>query len=218
MPIVPHASASGVPVFNSSRIQWTHIGTTSDDALLAFVATVDSQHPDIVSATYSGLPLQVIAETKGPGGSIFPGGYILGILGPSAVSGTVVVDFDEYVAAGNGFSVAVSGLDVVGGSLNWGAGGHAIHPQLPDFLVSQDFTVVHSGILFDLCVAQSSTHTGHLPGPDQTKIADVSLAAARFSVSYRLVNSGTEVVSMSREDCGGPFAGVSLSLAQLKGL
>jgi hypothetical protein len=33
-----------------------------------------------------------------------------------------------------------------------------------------------------------------------------------------LVNSGTELVTMRRDDCGGPFAGVSLTMAELKGL
>lgn len=214
------AVSSGTPTFNSTSLQWFHevVPGSGSAALLAFVGIVDQERPEILSATYSGQPFQIISTTVGPGGDPFPAGYILGLFGPAAPSGTIVVNFDGYVGVSNGCSVVVSGVDTVSGTLHRGFGGKAVHPQIPDYTIDQDYTVTRSGILFDLCVAQSSNHTTHMPGPDQTKIADLSLFGGGFSVTYRLVNSGTELVNIMRSDCGGPFAATTLTIAELKGL
>lgn len=185
------------------------------EALLVFVAAVDDDRPNISGGDYAGQALQLISQTVGPGGDSFPYGFIFGLYEPVAPSGIITVNFDAPVGTANGYSV---GLQGVTGTLNQGIGGLAINPQLnDDFLISQPFTVTHSGVLFDLCVTQSSNHTRHLPGTFQTKIADVPLLGSKFSVSYRPVNSGTEVVTMRRTDCGGPFAAASLTLAQIEG-
>lgn len=213
-----HSTASGTPIHNSTAVSWEHTGILGGgtDVLLAFVGAIDADRPNVASAVYAGTPFQLLSEIKGPGGDSFPSGHIFALANPSPSSGIITVVFDDYVGVLNGFSVAVSGLDTAATGI--GRGNFAINPQLPNFEISNDYIVAQSGILFDLCVAQSSKHTLHNVGSDQVKIADLPMFGAKFSVSYRLVNSGTEVVTMSRNDCGGPFAGVSLSTAQLKGL
>lgn len=213
-----HLAASGVPVFNSSAIQWYHTGVQGLDyeTMLVFVGAIDDERPNISGGDYAGQPLQLISQTVGAGGDSFPYGFIFGLYEPTALSGTITVNFDAPVGTSNGYSVCLQGVT---GTLTRGLGGLATNPQLnDDFLISQPFTVTHSGALFDLCVTQSSNHTTHLPGTFQTKIADIPMLGSKFSVSYRPVNSGTELVTMRRTDCGGPFAAASMTLAQIEEL
>lgn len=208
------AVSTGTVGIKQQQFSWVHNApaTGTSDFLLACVGAVDAGRPDVLSATYSGVPMTQIASTVGAGGDPFPYGYMFYLASPSVTSGTIEIIFDEFVSMVNGASFALSG---VSGTPHVGYGGLATNTQWPDFDISRNITAPASGILFDLCMAQSSNHNTHVVVSGQDKLADVFLNGPRFSCSYRIVSPG-ETYTMSRLQSGGPHAGSSLTVAFLK--
>ena len=117
----------------------------------------------------------------------------------------------------NGMVLSVSGLDVSSPFISYT--GAAINTQLPDFIIEDPVTVVPSGhFVLDLCVSESSNHIGHtLPsGSLFTRLHDVSVSMHKLSSAYQVTMSGGPIV-LAREDCGGPFAGVTLTAVSISG-
>lgn len=200
---------TGTVSLKTKSLSWMHRApeTGEMDCLIAGIGFVDAQRPDILSVTYSGTPMSMLASTVGPGGSSFPYGYIFYLASPAHVSGTIDVTFDEYVTTTNGFSVGLAG---VSGTVFTGYGGLASHTQYPDFDISLGISSPASGILLDLCMSQSSNHNEHVVGSGQSPIAEVFFNGPKISASWRVVSSGVEY-TMSRLQAGGPHAGVSLT-------
>jgi len=208
------AVSTGTAGLKQQEFSWVHNApaTGTSDFLLACVGAVDHGRPNVVSATYSGIPMTTIASTVGAGGDPFPYGYMFYLASPPGTSGTIQIVFDEYVSTINGASLALAG---VSGTPHVGFGASPANTQWPDFDISVDFLTPASGAIFDLCMSQSSNHNIHVVGSGQTKLADVFLNGPRFSTSYRLVSSGG-MYTMSRLQSGGPHAGSSLTAAFLK--
>lgn len=204
---------TGTISLKTKSLSWTHLAPEDEDidCLIAGIGFVDAQRPDVLSVTYSGTPMTLLASTAGPGGSPFPHGYIFYLASPTHVSGTIDVTFDEYVTTCNGFSVGLAG---VSGTVFAGYGGLASHTQYPDFDISLGITSPASGILLDLCLSQSSNHNEHVVGSGQSQIAEVFFNGPKISASWRIVSAGNDY-TMSRLQAGGPHAGVSLTVAFL---
>jgi hypothetical protein len=218
-------TATGVSgITTSNKISWEQEAQqplASGTMLLVFVGGVDSEKPSVSSVTLSNSPLspgletQVLStaiEATGAGGSSFPSAWV-GYLyepfasGTSLVTGTITVEFDEDVGRMQGMSAIVSGTS---GVFDGGAMSISQHTQLPDFgLAAEYLTRGNGSLLVDMCVSESSNHNGHFVGPNQNKFGDVFFSGPKLSTSFKQTGaSGTYPVS--RFDCGGPFAGVTL--------
>lgn len=218
MPVEITASGFGESVTNQSQISLDLIGVpvSGTEVLFAFVGMTDAGRPNFSSAEYgvtgfSTQPLELVVDHKGAGGNSFPAAFIVALKDPSATSGTLSINFDESVAAMNAIALVFSGLDSAFG--NYGSQlGSVINPQLPDFRIEDTYVAASGNLVLDLCVTESSNHTLHLlsSGSDANKVGDFSIGTGKFSVVWQLASSGGPRV-IERDNCGGPFAGASLT-------
>ncbi len=196
------------------------IPVSGTEVMYALVGMVDAERPNFHSAEFSvtssfSQPMELVAQNVGAGGEPFPAAFIVALKNPAATSGTIRVEFDDNVAVMNGMGLVFSGLNT--GSSFIPHTGPAVHTQRPDFLVEDGTMVVPSGqLVLDICMAQSSNHTGHLvpSGSLPTKIEEASVSMHKFSAAFQVTESGGPVL-LQREECGGPFAGVTLTAVSI---
>jgi hypothetical protein len=202
------------------EIDMVDVPVSGTEVMFVCVGMVDAGRPNLVSAEFI-IPsapdqtMELVSSSVGAGGNSFPAGFIVALKDPAATSGTVRVVFDEYVAVMNGIGLVFSGLDSAGGVFI----PHAalpLNPQLPDFRVEDYLTVPSGQFVLDMCMAESSNHTAHVltSGSLSTKIADTSVSMHKFSTVWQVTSSGGPAL-IEREDCGGPFAGVSLTAVSI---
>jgi hypothetical protein len=191
------------------------------------VGGIDSQHPSITNATFSGsglspfagTPLVPAAAGTGVGGSSYPCAWIftLGAPVPSmtgTVTGTIDITFDENVTRMIGMSTVISG---VSGTFD-GAPVHlAQNTQAEDgFTISGTYTTTGTNtVIVDICMSESSNHQAHYVETDQNKFGEILFSGPKYSLSYRDVPF-PDSVGVVRSGVGGPFAGVSLTAIGLE--
>lgn len=211
------ASGFAEPVNNNDRISIDMIGVpvSGTEVLFVCVGMVDAERPNLLSAEYRvteafAQPIEEIIANKGAGGNPFPAAFVLALKDPAATSGTVNVLFDEGVASMNGIGLVFSGLDTTSGTFGSQIG-PSTNPQLPDFRIEDTFPTVSGNLVLDMCVTESSNHTKHLltSGTSAVKLGDFSIGTHKFSTVWQLAMSGTALIE--RDDCGGPFAGATLT-------
>jgi len=211
-------------IFNERNINidMTGIPVSGTEIMYAFVGMVDGDRSNFHSANFtmtsmSTQPMELVASNIGVGGEPFPAGFIIALKDPAATSGTIRLEFDNPVAVMNAAGFVFTGIDT--GTSFIPHVGPVINTQRPDFLISDSTMVVPSGYLVvDLCMAQSSNHTAHLlpSGSLFTSLDASPVNMHKFSTAYMVTDSGGPV-SLGREDCGGPFAGVSLTAVAISG-
>ena len=206
------------PINNSSRISidMKDVPISGTEVMFACIGMVDAGRPNFVAAEYrvnelSAEPLDLIVAHKGAGGNSFPAAFITALKNPSTATGTINVDFDEGVAAMNGIGLVFTGLDTASGTFGSQIG-PSINTQLPNFRIEDSFITSSGNLVLDLCVSESSNHTEHLlsSGTVANKFGEFSIGTNKFSVVWQVASSGGPLL-IEREDCGGPFAGVSLT-------
>jgi hypothetical protein len=188
--------------------------------MFACIGMVDGERPNFHSADFTAFSgpvqsMELVSSNVGTGGTPFPAGFIVGLKDPAAVSGTIRVEFDDNAAVMNGTGLVFSGLDT--GDSFTPHRGPALHTQLPDFVITDATMVVPSGqLVLDLCVAQSSNHNSHLvpSGSLSTRLAEASVSMHKLSLAYQITSSGGPVI-LVREQCGGPFAGVTFTAVSI---
>jgi hypothetical protein len=220
-------TATGLAYANTSSIVWQHemegpIGP--GHALVAFVGGVDSQKPDPISATLSGTGVSPISEqalstavtVNGTGHGHFPCGWIFTLGAPvipsGVVTGTITIEFDERVGRIAGMSAIISGTN---GTIDNYPQSISQHTQHPEFVISGTYTTTGTNtVLVDMCMSESSNHQNHVVS-GQTLFGDVFFSGPKYTLTYLDAPApGTFV--LSREEVGGPFAGVSLIIIGLE--
>jgi hypothetical protein len=218
------ASGSGVPVFNTRFIDVdiADITVSGNEILFGCIGMVDGERPNFLSANYvstSGTSesMELVSSTVGPGGSPFPAGFIVALKDPSSTSGTISVEFDENAAVMNGLGLLFNGLDSSGGVF-LSRSADPINTQLPDFLIEDSGLVVAASghFVLDMCISESSTHISHIlpSGSLAIPAGETSISMHKLSTAYQVSTSGGPVL-IERADCGGPFAGVTLTAVSI---
>lgn len=215
-------TATGVQVRRETELRWIHfMEGTNNTVLIAVVAALDSENPQVTSATFSGAAVQnldLVATSVGAGGDSYPNTYVFVLGNPltsGTVSGIINVQFDEVVSLMNGISAIFGGVDA-GNPTVGGSQSIVLNTDPPDFDVSQNFTTLTTGsVVLDVCFAESSNHNIHSAGPDQITFGDYQFNGPRFTATYRLVPTITGI-TMTRSGVGGPYAGVSHALLALR--
>lgn len=218
------SSGFRTPLFNTRNIDidMVAIPVSGTEVLFGFIGMVDAERPNFHSARFTinsslSQPVELVAQTVGPGGSPFPAGFIVALKNPIATSGTLRVEFDETVAVMNGIGLVYSGLNT--SSDFTPHTGPVINPQTPDYnITSSGSYVVPSGhLVLDMCMSESSNHIVH-EVPDwspATRVAATAVSMHKFSLASQITTSGGPV-TLEREDVGGPFAGASLTAVAIE--
>jgi hypothetical protein len=213
------------PTIHNARnidIDMITIPVSGTEVMYGFVGMVDAERPNFHSAKFTvnagfSQPVELVAQTVGPGGSPFPAGFIVALKNPVATSGTLRIEFDEPVAAMRGVGLVFTGLNTTSDFIPHT--GPATNPQPQDFLISGSMPVPSGYLVVDLCMAESSNHTTH--GVPSSSLSEFIISAAvsmhKFSIAGQ-VSSSVGNVSLVREDVGGPFAGTTLTAVAIETL
>ncbi len=221
-------TATGTRQTSETQIAWEHetVGPlVSGEMLLVFVGAVDSQHPSVTSAIFSGTGLtpfdsqnlEVVSSVVGAGGGSFPCGFVYSldnpITGTGTVTGTVTLDFNESIGVMSGVSAIFTGGS---GVLDGPAGSVTENTEIPNYSIFRNFTTTAANsLVIDMCISESSNHNSHVVPSGQTGFGDVKLSGPRFTTTYSGVSSPS-TVNIGREQVGGTFAAATLITLALR--
>jgi hypothetical protein len=215
------------PLLNTRNIDIDMIGipVSGTEVMFGFIGMVDAERPNFHSAKFTvtsafSQPMELVAQTIGPGGSPFPAGFIVALKNPVATSGTLRVEFDETVAVMNGIGLVYSGLNTASDIIPHT--GPRTNPQPPDFTISGTMTVPSGSLVIDMCMTESSNHTTHVvtrpwTNPTYSGIAATAVSMHKFSLANQIASIDGPVF-LTREDVGGPFAGATITAVAIETL
>jgi hypothetical protein len=215
-----HSYAEAEPQFTESGFQWVHTAGASgtDTNLMVFVATVDSENVEALSATFSGVSLQAMTlahEVTAPGTS-FPAQHIFSLTDPSffgpTLSGIILVELKDTATVVSAVSVVATGVDTGQGINGVGSFNSTIHHAITSVgEVSGTITSAAGNTILDCVVANAGKPDDHTVGYDQELLVKSSLDSqnsAAVSLSVKLaLNTGetgmirTDVTSLNTITC-----------------
>lgn len=204
-----HSHAVAPFDFTETSFQWPHIdgasGTTT--TLLVYVAAVDSENIQALTATFSGAEVQAmtLAHQVTAPGTAYPSHHIFSLDDPTfsgtLTSGTVEVTFDQTATVMGGVSVVVTGVDT-----SQGINGVGEFVSTEDHVltsagqVNVPISTISGNLIIDCVVANAGLPDDHTPGAGQTLVVRAPLdtsGSAALSLSVRLALN-TDEINMKR--------------------